>query len=101
MSAGLPPLPPWAPPGARLVAFDEIKTIRCDRCRRKLRNRHADNGWNVTMRGGFAVGFLCPWCQTPAETAEAEIRDATTVYGNTADGHVTGRPKLTSDGGTR
>ena len=70
-------------------------TIRCDSCKRRLRNPAAPNAWNATFKAGRIVGYLCPDCQTPAENAEAEINEATLVYGQTAGGRYFGVPKGT------
>jgi len=53
------------------------KVIKCSRCRRRMRR---DDGWNMTFRGGFLIGHLCPECQSPEENAEAEINEATLDY---------------------
>ncbi len=76
------------------------KLIRCGRCGRRLRNA---DGWNVTLEAGVVVGHTCPDCQTPVENSEAEINDATVVYGRRADGRIVGRPKGAQDvnGGAR
>lgn len=67
-----------------------IRCSRCSRCHRRLRQ---DNGWNVTVQAGVVVGYLCPDCQTPGENAEAEVNEATTVYGTDQHGRLTGRIK--------
>jgi hypothetical protein len=46
------------------------KVIRCDRCRRRMRDM---TGWNVNMIAGLVVGHLCPECQAPQEDLEAEL----------------------------
>ena len=74
-----------------------VKAIRCDRCQRRCPNPRADNGWNVVMAGGYAVGFLCTLCQTPEETTEAEINAATTIYSANNSGQILGRPKIEED----
>lgn len=56
-----------------------------------------DSGWNVTMRDGVAVGFLCPGCQTVEENAEAEMNVATTSYAIDPLGRVTGAPKTAEE----
>lgn len=38
--------------------------------------------WNVVVKTGFVVGYLCPQCQTPEENAEAEHNSATFNYDN-------------------
>ncbi|GAA5610572.1 hypothetical protein CP981_15735 [Streptomyces platensis] len=59
-------------------AVEQATDIVCDRCRRTLRG--ADDGWNVVMDSGYAVGYLCPDCQTAEENAEAEVHQATLDY---------------------
>lgn len=68
-----------------------MKVIRCSRCNRRCRR---DDGWNVTMKAGVPVGYLCPGCQTAEENVEAEINLATTTYFSTSDGRLAGRPKV-------
>ena len=70
-------------------------TIRCDRCKRRLRNPAAPERVECDVQAGRIVGYLCPDCQTPAENAEAEINEATLVYGQTAGGRYFGVPKGT------
>lgn len=64
---------------------------RCSRCSRRLRNMA---GWNVKTKAGVPVALICPSCQTVDENTEAEINDATTVYGRDEQGRLTGKPKL-------
>lgn len=52
--------------------------IRCDRCRRRLRN--TAEAWNATFIAGLVVGYLCPTCQTTAEDLEAELNAITNDY---------------------
>ncbi|UQE74703.1 hypothetical protein MYK68_18640 [Gordonia sp. PP30] len=71
------------------------KVYRCGRCQRRA--RRTLTGWNVTMRGGRPVGYLCPDCQTPDENAEAEINQATLTYlGAGADGRHRAVPKVSA-----
>lgn len=65
--------------------------IRCLRCNRRQRS---GIGWNVELHQGLPVFYLCPDCQTPEETAEARINEATLVYGRDAFGRSIGRPRV-------
>lgn len=56
------------------------KAIRCDRCRRRLRNLSVDTTWNVVLDQGHIEGYICPNCQTLEENTEAEINEATLDY---------------------
>jgi hypothetical protein len=57
------------------------RLIRCDRCGRRCRNPRAlADTWNSVWRVGYLTGFLCPDCQTPEESTEAEINGATLDY---------------------
>jgi hypothetical protein len=51
---------------------------RCLRCRRRLRSiqQLIDDGWNDLWDQGRHLGYLCPTCQTPEETAEADVNAA-------------------------
>lgn len=66
------------------------KTVRCERCGRRHRG---SNDWNVALKDGIVVGFLCPACQTPQENAEAVINEATLDYGLDSTHRVTGAPR--------
>jgi hypothetical protein len=50
-------------------------------------------GWNVRTKGGVPVELICPGCQTIDENTEAEINDATLIYGRDEQGRATGRPR--------
>lgn len=68
--------------------------IQCSRCKRRASEQTAiDQNWNMTMRQGVCVGFLCNNCQTVAENTEAEINAATTSYGVDSFGRAIGFPK--------
>lgn len=56
-----------------------MKTIiKCTRCRRRMRR---EDGWNCTFNAGRPTGeFLCPDCQTPEESIEAKVNEATLDY---------------------
>lgn len=73
--------------------FTPNTTIKCDRCKRRVKFKNAQ-GWNMTMVRGMIAGHLCPNCQTPEENAEAEINLATTSYGRDAFGRIIGNPKV-------
>jgi len=64
--------------------------IRCDRCKRRLRNPHSPQGqqWNATVINGRVVGHLCPDCQTPDEAEEAVHNLATNDYRTGTDARV-------------
>ena len=73
-----------------------IPTIKCSRCKRRLRNLDtaAADGWNAVLELGIVTAILCPGCQTPLENLEAEVNDATTEITGTVGGRLVGRPKL-------
>ena len=58
-------------------AMTAAKTVRCQRCRRRLRNAA---GWNVIHIAGLEVGYLCPGCQTAEEDAEAAVNEVLVDY---------------------
>lgn len=67
---------------------------KCDRCKGTptAQDRHL---WNVTVKQGIIVGFLCPNCQTVEEDLEAQVNEATIDYqGVDAFGRLVGRPKM-------
>lgn len=64
--------------------------IKCDRCKRRMRNIE---GWNGIFRQGVAVGALCPGCQTPEENAEAEVHEAIYNYRQDDSGRLFGAIK--------
>lgn len=66
------------------------KVIKCDRCSRRYRG---SGDWNVQMSRGVPVGYLCPDCQTPDESVEAEIHQATLDYDVNPLGRFVARPK--------
>jgi hypothetical protein len=54
----------------------------------------SDVGWNVVLEDDVVTAFICPDCQLPEETAEAEINDATMDFHGVDDrGKVDMRPK--------
>jgi hypothetical protein len=53
--------------------------IRCSRCRRRCRNVD-NNAWNVEWIASYAVGSICPECQTPEEDLEAQVSEAIDDY---------------------
>lgn len=65
---------------------------RCDRCARRLRNPGPDCQWTVIVEHGIITGLICPGCQTPEESAEAAINEATLEY-TVVHGRLAGRPK--------
>jgi hypothetical protein len=66
------------------------RTIRCTSCRKVCREMY---GWNMDLKSGVVVGFLCPTCQSPEENAEAEINMATLEYARDPLGRIVGRPR--------
>lgn len=79
----------------RKIQVNELpKLARCSRCERRMRNRQSTD-WNVNVRQGAIIGFLCPDCQTPEENAEAEINMSTLDYGLDGSGRLIGRLKHT------
>lgn len=66
------------------------QVIQCTECGRVWRG---EGDWNATMKGGKAVGVLCPGCQTPEQNAEAEINAATIDYGYSTDALGNRRPR--------
>ncbi|BDM69926.1 hypothetical protein HEK616_34130 [Streptomyces nigrescens] len=54
---------------------EEVADIVCDRCKRPMRG--GGDGWNAVFDEGYAIGYLCPDCQTAEENAEAEVHEAT------------------------
>jgi hypothetical protein len=57
--------------------------------------------WNMTLAEGVVVGLHCPQCQTPEESAEAEVNAATLTYELSADGKIGGYPRLAPDAASR
>ncbi len=83
----------------RVSAKDLPKVAICDRCRRRPGKRDLDR-WNAVFRDGVVVGFLCPDCQTPEESTEAEINEATIDYGkpiSLSDGRLAHRDPFGGD----
>lgn len=73
------------------------EAIRCTTCRRRYRaTSPTAGGWNVTMRKGVVLGYLCPLCQTPEDNAEAEANAAMLDYYLDDDGRYRARPKAES-----
>ena len=71
------------------------KVARCMRCGRRMRS---DVGWNVVLEDDVVTAFICPECQLPEETAEAEINDATMDFLGVDDqGKVDMRTKTDAD----
>lgn len=66
------------------------KVVKCSRCGKRMRRM---DGWNAVFKNGSAVAFVCPDCQTEAESIEAEVNAATLDYQLTQDGRVRGRVK--------
>ncbi len=56
-------------------------SIECIRCRRELGTIESAEGWNVIVGQGRPVGYACPGCQTPEESAEAVIHESTLDHG--------------------
>lgn len=48
--------------------------IKCNRCRKRMRN---NTNWNMVWVASYYVYHLCPNCQTPEENIEAEFREIT------------------------
>jgi hypothetical protein len=68
--------------------------IRCIRCKRiEAANGPEAGGWNIVYEGGRPTGVICPNCQTPEESMEAEVNAATLDYGADERGHLTASPK--------
>lgn len=51
------------------------KTIKCHRCRKRLRASNANDGWHTRYDRGLPVAHVCPSCVTNAEHLEAEVND--------------------------
>ncbi len=66
--------------------------IRCGSCGQRWDGR--DLEWNGVFKDGFRVDARCPDCQSPEDSAEAEINAATTIYGRDSLGRLTVRPAL-------
>ena len=64
--------------------------MRCSRCGRRNRG-HGD--WNVAIKAGVIHATICNLCQTLEENTEAEINEATILYGRDSFGRITGRSK--------
>jgi hypothetical protein len=62
----------------------------CSRCGRRPRD---DTGWNVALEDGYAVGFICPECQTAEESVQAELNDAILDYSVDDEGRLWGTLK--------
>lgn len=80
----------------RTTLQQAIRAGRCSRCTRRIRK---DRGANMMMRQGILVGFICSRCQSPEESAEAAINDATLDYTPETDafGRLLARPKVALD----
>jgi len=66
-----------------------VSRVRCARCGRRALNL---TDWNMEMRQGVAIYFLCPRCQTPEENAEAARNESTLDYNRDAFGRVRATP---------
>lgn len=51
--------------------------VRCDRCGKWLQEV---DGWKVLTSEGVTTGYVCTNCQTPEESAEAEVKLAALDY---------------------
>lgn len=51
--------------------------------------------WNTEFKAGRPLWNVCPNCQTPEQSAEAEINLATIDYATDAYGRVVGKTKGT------
>lgn len=69
------------------------RVLRCKLCRNTVREAQSD-GWNVEVRKGRVLWFLCPSCQTPEQDLEAQVNEAMLTYGRDDKGRVTGRAKV-------
>lgn len=65
----------------------------CSRCGRAPRGRRDLAKWNVDVRRGVVTSIICLDCQTAAEYLEAEVNEATTIYGTDSFGRLIGTPK--------
>ena len=72
----------------------------CARCGRRVRTLAAMAGWNVVVEFGYIAGLLCPSCQTPEETAESVIHEATLDFA-VINGWLVAWPKGSADGRTQ
>jgi hypothetical protein len=75
-----------------------LERAKCDRCRVRYVKQPTvkQTLWNTVYKKGMVVGFLCPDCQTDAESAEATINEATLHYVSDAAGYRWARPKHSS-----
>jgi len=74
------------------VTQDQIRRQKkCYRCGKRYRGKGL---WNIETRGNELVGILCPSCQTPEESLEAEVHQATLHYVTTDDGRLINLPKV-------
>lgn len=70
------------------------QTMKCSTCGRRYRSGAADaEMWNAVMERGRMVAVLCPNCQTPEQSIEAEVNLATLTYTTDAFGRVFGTSK--------
>ncbi|AZA08503.1 hypothetical protein CPPEL_01785 [Corynebacterium pseudopelargi] len=56
------------------------KTIRCERCKRRLRRSNAFSGWCERYVRGRVAGYVCPTCQTSLEHLEGEVNSAQPTF---------------------
>lgn len=75
------------------LTWRDIEKMRCTRCNRRHRTVGTDDGWNVEFRREIFVAKICPACQTPAENAEAAVKEATLDYRVDAFGQLVTFPK--------
>ncbi|MER6304721.1 hypothetical protein [Streptomyces sp. NPDC001657] len=72
------PEPEEVEEGGEVEEVEKVTDIVCDRCKRPMQGE--GDGWNVVLDKGYAIGYLCPDCQTGEENAEAEVHEATLDY---------------------
>lgn len=81
------------------VKAQELKRVaRGGRCGVRMERESAAKQalWNAVYKEGIVVDFLCPDCQTDAESVQATIKEATLDYNvpPIKDGRGRVRPKL-------
>jgi hypothetical protein len=79
----------------RMRAVTDTDAAVCERCGVAYNDAPEQDRalWNMETKGGYVVGDLCGSCQTPDESAEAEINQATLDYAVTPDGRSVAKPK--------
>jgi hypothetical protein len=75
-----------------MMAARELPVVKCDRCRRRLRNRRLDTSVAFTSEGTISA-FVCGDCLTPAEYIDSELLAAIHEVAITPDGLILSRPK--------